>query len=155
MYNGQPERVKQPREDGVDNYLFDSPAIFIEPLNPLEIAQLGNGVQIYDPLTLRFHIYHVQLDNELGTLDENFDVFDFAKELFLALQNYQFDGAASFVRIAENLDFQHNNVYIYTVDFATNYIEQAATKPVGGQSVPGSYDVQSGKVQVIPNVDYE
>lgn len=155
IYNGQPEKIKNNETDENGYYPFDSPACFIEAVNPNEIAQLGNGVQIYDPLTIRIHIYYVELDSMDGYLDENKSVFDFKQKVYLALQKYQFNGAATMVRNAENLDYNHDNVYIYTVDFITNYIDQAASEPVGGQEVPASVPQEVGKVQLITDTQYE
>jgi len=155
IYNGQPEKIKTQETDENGYQLFDSPACFIEAVNANEIQQLGNGYQIYDPLTIRIHVYFTQLDSGTGTLDENLDVFDFKNLVFKALQKYEFDGAVAMVRIAENLDYNHDNVYIYTLDFITNYVDNQMSEPVGGSSVPASIVLTTGKVQVIPTTTFD
>ena len=152
MYNGQPEKIKEPREDGVEVYLFSSPSIFIEMITQDEVMTLGNGCQSFDPLDIRLHIYHVQEDNGIGTYDENLDVLALAQQVYEALQNHQFNFCSSLFRINFKLDYSHNNVYIYLLTFRCSFVDNTMNKPVGGQSVPGSVDIETGKVHVVTDL---
>lgn len=111
--------------------LFQSPAVFIAP-RPETIMQLGEGVQLYDPLDIDIHIVHWQLDSKDGNLDQNLDVFDFADLVFLALQKFKPDGAGTFVRVGQQHDYEHAGLYHFIQTYRTNYVDAQMQEPVDG-----------------------
>ena len=111
---------------------FQRPAIFIEFLNDLEIEQLGNGVQIFDPLTIRVHIIVDQFDAMDGTMEQNLSIFPFKQQVYATLQGFEPQGAVAFVRIQETQDYEHTNIYHFMQDYRTNYVDFGVNKPVNG-----------------------
>jgi hypothetical protein len=125
-WNNQVNQV----EDG-SIYSFPMPAIFIDFGMPDEIKQLGNGVQIHDPLIVEIHIvqefYH---DGE--NMERNLDIFDLRTDVYKALQKFEPSGAVQFIRFEEEHDKEHTDVYHYIQKYRTNYIDQSRTEPVNG-----------------------
>ena len=132
MWNNQVERLKEENEEGISTYLFRIPATLIEFVSPMEIQQLGNGVQLYDPLIIRIHFLHNLLDAGDGTMEQNLEVFDLKNKVYKSLQGFEPTGAVAFVRVAEEQEYDHPNLYHFMMDFQTNFVDSATTKPVDG-----------------------
>lgn len=132
MWNSQVESVNSQDEDGMSYYAFNFPALFVEYLDESEINQLGNGVQIYDPLDIIIHIVHTELDSANGEFEQNFNVMALKTKVFQALQLFEPDGCSQFVRIGETRDYSHNNVYHYVQRYRTTYVDTTMSKPVNG-----------------------
>lgn len=118
-------------------YSFTMPAIFVEFVNPHEIKQLGDGLQLYDPLIVRLHILDHELDAGSEGMERNLAVMDFAQEVFKVMQGFEPDGAAQFVRIAEERDYQHKGVYHLIQDYNTNYLDCSKQKSTDGVEIAG------------------
>jgi hypothetical protein len=130
MYNNQFESINQ--QDPNNYFAFPLPAVFVEFDNNNAPNYIGNGVQIYEPLVVRFHIGMEQLDSGTGTFDENLDIFDLKNKIYLAFQNWHTEGSGTFNRTSEVQDYNHNNLYIWQMEFTTSYIDQFAIEPRGG-----------------------
>lgn len=115
----------------------DYPAVFIEMVNDNPPHSVGNGVQLYEPLDIKLHIVYEQLDSQLGTLDENLDVFDFKDTVYKLMQKFEPDGASSFNRVAETQDYTHTNVYHFIQTFRTTWIDRTTNFPVDGVDIAG------------------
>jgi hypothetical protein len=129
------------REDDKQGYTFASPFNLIEIVAPSAIKQLGNGNQFYDPLIVRFHIGHFQLDAQDGTLDQDLNVFDLTQATFLAMQKFKAEGAGVLVRMQENQNFDHTGMYLFLQDYITNYIDNSASQPIGGVSQTATLEI--------------
>ena len=127
MWNNQIERLLADKSESV---AIQSPAAFVEFVGPLQIKELGNGVQQYEPLTVRIHYYHRQEDAGDGTLDQNLTVFDVKDAGHKLLQMFKPQGAVELIRYQETPDYNHDNVYHFYVDYRTNYIEYLMNEPV-------------------------
>lgn len=132
MFNGQFDDIDQ-GEGGSKLYSFPFPCVFIEFITD-SIQQMGGGYQIYDPLIVRAHIGHSQLDAGDGTIDQNLDALDLMQSVYKSLQKFNPVGCNHWVRIAEEQDKNHTNVYHGIQDFRTNYIDQDAKEPIGEQT---------------------
>ena len=132
IWNNQHEKITDDSDEGVKTYLFPRPALFVEFMASESIEQLGNGVQIYDPLTIRIHLLHDYLDAQDGTMEQNLPVFDLKNKVFTSLQKFEPNGAACFVRTAEEQDYEHGNLYHFLMDFTTNYVDFQMQEPVNG-----------------------
>lgn len=118
-------------------YATDFPAILPEFLNPQEVKQLGDGVQLYDPLIVRLHILHWQIDDGAGNMEQNLDAFDFAQEVFSKMDGFEPDGCVSFVRVAEERDYTHKGLYHLMQDYKTNYIDSSRQRSTSGTTIAG------------------
>lgn len=121
--------------------MFNHPACFIE-FSSAEIQQLGNGVQLFNPLKFKVHILDWQIDAMDGTFEQNLEVYDLKDVIYQALQKLQ-PGllnqdtpqnipVSEFIRIAEWQDYQHAGVYHYIQEYSTTLIDNNALEPVGG-----------------------
>lgn len=109
---------------------FKFPAVFID-FPTIEWAQLGKGTQ-NSVLTVRLYIcfesFHT-FENE-----EDLEIFTLRDEVYLALQDYKPTHAGKLLRIAEQTDTRHTNIYQWIMDFTTNYQEVTAQFPRGGET---------------------
>lgn len=147
MWNNQ---VKD--EEGGKQYSFQYPAVLPEFLNDQPSNQLGNGVQVYDPLRIKFHLLHQQLDAADGTMEQNLDVLVLKQKLYKALQKFKPTGAGWFVRSGETMSYDHNDIYEFVQEYTTTYMDASLNEPVDGTTkspvtpleisltVPGSGD---------------
>jgi hypothetical protein len=116
-----------------DIYSFPFPCAFVEFVNENESSQLGNGVQIFDPLYVKIHIGHTFYNGE--NQEENLDVFDLKDKIYKALQKFEPDGAVAFIRSSETQDYDHTDVYHFVQTYTTNYVDFIMNEPVDGQEV--------------------
>ena len=130
LFNNQFENINQ--QEPNNYYAFPLPAVLIEFDNNNIPNYIGNGVQIYEPLVVRFHIGMEQLDSGTGTLDENLDIFVLKNKIYLAFQNWHTEGSGTFNRTSEVQDYNHNNLYVWQMEFTTSYIDQFAIEPRNG-----------------------
>ena len=123
---------------------FPLPSAFIEIISDTPKIQLGNGVQLYDPLTVRIHILHEKY-NENGYFYRDLDVFDTKQDVYLALQKFEPLNASTFVCISETQDNDHANVYHFMIDFATNLMDFSAKEPRNPLTVqpPFTYNINA------------
>ena len=155
IWNNQIEKSKEKDENGSSLYAINYPALFVEFTAPYEISQLGDGFQIYDPLDIRIHIAHNQLDSMDGEMEQNIDVFALKQQVFIALQTFMPEGCVAFCRIAEEPDYDHPDLYHYVQTFRTNFIENTSEMPIGGTSIDGEaveLEVSGVYVDADPNV---
>lgn len=132
-----------------EGYTFPCPAVFPELLSPNPAKQLGDGVQLFDPLVIRLHILHVQLDSGDGTMEQNLDAWDFAQEVYKKMQRFEPDGAVAFVRTSEERDYSHKAIYHLIQDYTTNYIDSAVQESTDGTTIAG------GTIEPIVEAEYD
>ncbi len=131
------------------HYTFDFPCAFIEVINDQPVKQLGDGVQLYDPLVVRIHIGHHELDAGDGTLEQNLNVMDLMQEVFAALDGFEPDMAVAFCRTSETRDYTHTNVYHGIQDYITNLIDDSKQVSTDGTEVEG------GTIELETDVTYD
>lgn len=126
MFNSQVKRAIKG-----DGYSFNYPACFIE-VKELSTEQWQLGTSAQD-LEIIFHIYHREEDAMDGTLDQNFDVFDwrtYVRGYFIGYSNASNFG--SFIFNKEKEDIEHGNVYHFMESFKTKYIDNSANPYLNG-----------------------
>lgn len=128
IWNNQVEAIQNRDPSDYSANSWPLPALFIEIITE-EIQQLGNGVQIYDPVLVKIHIVDDFYNGD--NMEENTRVFDYSKAVYQVLQKFEPNGAVAFVRTSEEQDFNHNNVYHFIQTYTTNYIEPSREEPVG------------------------
>jgi hypothetical protein len=124
MYNNQFDLIEKQ-----ETYSFPFPCCFIEFVTET-IQQLGNGVQIYDPLTVRVHIGNDFYNAIDGTQEQDLIVFELKQKIFKALNKFEPLGATVFIRFSETQDINHSNIYHFIQDYKTNYIDQDRSEPL-------------------------
>ncbi len=122
-------------DENQEGYSFDMPAIFVELVNSQEIRQLGDGLQMYDPLFIRLHICHWQLDAGEEGMEQNLDAIDFKQDVFEVMDGFEPSGATAFVRSTEEMDYQHKGVYHAIQDYKTTYVDTSRQKSTDGITI--------------------
>ena len=131
QWNNQLESLKAKDTEANIMYSFSLPALFIEFLN-LETEQLGNGNQLYADLVVRIHILHRQEDAGDGTMEQNLAVFSLRDAVQMTLQNFRPAGASEFIRQKQEMDYHHNNIYHYVMDYGCTFVDTLTNQPVNG-----------------------
>jgi hypothetical protein len=103
---------------------FPMPCAFVEIVAPNSYDQLSIGYTISDLIT-RVHIGMVEYDAQDGTFEQNLSIFALRDSIISLLQNYQPVGAGKMMKIAEAQDYEHTNVYHYTIDFKCSFVDDA------------------------------
>lgn len=103
---------------------FPMPCAFVEIVAPNSYDQLGIGYAISDLIT-RVHIGMVEYDAQDGTFEQNLSIFTLRDSIIGLLQYYQPVGAGKMMKIADAQDYEHTNVYHYTIDFKCSFVDSA------------------------------
>ena len=135
VWNNQ---LEQERADPNNQLSYPKPALFIELANTSDIQQMGIGAQIYNDLRVRFHIIHEHYNEYTNDniFDEDVQVFNIAQRLFYAINKYEPSGAVAMVRVNEELDFNHDNLYHFVQEYATNLIDATREEPLNFVPMP-------------------
>jgi hypothetical protein len=106
---------------------FLKPAVFVEVQNGVTWQQLGEGYQSAD-LAFCIHLVHEQLDAADGTMEQDLVIFDLRDQVLNKLALYEPTGCGPLTHVGEQQDFDHDNVYHYTVNFICNFTETPGSK---------------------------
>lgn len=113
---------------------FPLPAVLIEFVRPEKVGILGNGVRIFEPLYIRFHILQdfYNATNGVDFMEENPGGFDLLEELYSALFGYEPDGCVAMFPTQEEFDYDHDNIQHFIGTYQTNYVDFNQNRPVNG-----------------------
>ena len=125
-------------EDGT-TYSFPLPAALIEVINPANYTQLAFGITESD-ITFRIHIGMEQLDSGTGTMDENLTIFALRDAVIAKLTYQELTACSGLMKVSENQDYNHDNLYVYTIDFVCSFIDDLGdTRRTQTASVPPTH----------------
>ncbi len=133
VWNGQLDQLGD--DNGAPTYTFRFPCAFVEIENDQPSLQLGDGVQLFDPLLVKIHIGHEKLNDINGAIDQNLEVFDLKQTVYLKLNKYEPTNAVTMIRTAETQQYDHTNVYHFIQTYTTNYIDASAQESTDGSDV--------------------
>ncbi|MFX1704587.1 hypothetical protein PV783_11570 [Chitinophaga sp. CC14] len=145
-------------EKSGEQYNFPKPAAFVETLQGLLWDTLALGVSSAD-LIFRIHIAHEYYDAQDGTFEQDLVVFDIRDAVIEKLQLFKPTGCGPMTKILEEQDYEHDNIYHYTVDFAVNFIDTKGSPldPDSGKLItkdpPTGLQIQLNVVDNIPGVE--
>lgn len=117
IWNNQLEQI----EEGA-TYSFPMPCCFVEILTPNEYTPIGRGYGTGE-LIVRIHIGHEEYDSLAQTYEQNFNVFTLRNKVVNIINNLQPIATSSLMRVSEQQDFIHTNIYHYIVDFRCAFID--------------------------------
>jgi len=103
---------------------FPMPFALVEIIIPQNYDQLAIGYTISD-LIIRVHIGMVEYDSGDGTFEQNLNIFALRDSIIGLFQYYEPVGCSGMMKIAEQQDYEHTNVYHYTVDFKCSFVDSA------------------------------
>lgn len=108
---------------------FSFPAVFID-FPTIEWAQMGKGVQNADRLIVRFYLCYESFHTAEN--EEDLEIFTLRENVYMAIQDFKPTSSGKLQRIMEQTDPKHTNVYVWVMDYQTNFQETAAQYPRGG-----------------------
>jgi hypothetical protein len=124
LWNNQ---IKLSEEGEQIPFLF--PAVFID-FPYIQWAQGGKGTQrTQEPLIIRLYICFESFATAEN--EEDLDMFDLRQKVYLAVQDFKPTQAGKLMRVAEQTDPNHTNVYMWVMDFNTTYMDKVAEFPRG------------------------
>jgi hypothetical protein len=108
---------------------FQTPACFIDfPL--IQWVQKGKGTQD-SRFTVRIYVIFESFHTDEN--EEDLEVFTVRDEVYMALQDFKPTDAGKLMRITEQTDTNHTNLYTWIIDFETQYLETLAQFPRNSQ----------------------
>jgi hypothetical protein len=134
IWNNQ---LKYMEEQKIESFPF--PCSFVEVVVPQDHSQLASGYTESD-VKFRIHLGQVEYDAMDGTLEQNTSIFALRDSVVASLTYFEPTGCNRLMKIEEEQDYQHTNVYHYIITFTTSFIDttggivyQTTTPPTGLQ----------------------
>lgn len=137
VWNNQVEQ-----EEDLEYVAYAKPACFIEILTEVVWEQLGQGFSTAD-IGFRFHLVHEFVDNQAGDFEEDLAIFDLRDKLIAAFTLYMPPGCGSMMKINEEQDIGHKNVYHYVVEFVCSFVDNVGAKTYIETTPPTTGEVQA------------
>ena len=100
--------------------LFQTPAVFFELVfgDGWNIGQNYNG----NDVLLRFHLVHRNYNTE-GSFEQDLIIFDLRDTVCALLNRCKFTHLSPLQKVTEAQDFQHDNLYHYTIDYTSHFVD--------------------------------
>jgi hypothetical protein len=108
-----------------EHYGFPKPAIFVEVMMDARYDVIGQGYLSAD-LGWRIHLVH-EFYNAEGTMEQDLDVFDLRDQITTQLSGFLPTACSSLFKVSETLDHDHDSIYHYVIDFASNFIDSTGS----------------------------
>lgn len=133
---------------------YPKPACFVEILNDVAWQTLQGGHAAAD-LGFRFHIVHEHYNNSDGTFEQDLAVFGLRDSIIKKFTLFKAIGCGPMALQAEGLDYDHDNIYEYIVDFVTHFIDDTGVKEtietVGATALQDNIQYVEPKNYIIPH----
>lgn len=126
LFNNQFERSNNDEFTQNDEQAFPYPCVFIEfpdENNAISSSYGARRLEVLVRVYIGFESYK----------HEDVEIFDIAGSVYKALDGWNASTSSTLQYVAQRMDYNHNNVYIYQYDFrcqfedATNYIKDKLT----------------------------
>lgn len=143
VWNNQVEYMKSGELQAVP-----MPACFVEWL----FGQGGNMGQNYNgnDITLRIHVVHQHYNTE-GSFEQDLVIFDLRDLVVALLNRWKCIHLSPLLKINEEQDFTHDNVYHYIIDFTSHFvgsIDDAISAPLIVSVPPLTLTVNMSVLQI-------
>lgn len=122
VFNNQ---IKRQEKGLIEAYPL--PAAFVEVQNNAQYNRLLNGVSESD-LVFRIHLQHWFTDAGDGTFDQDLGIFDLRDEIIALLSDYRPTACGNMCLTSEGQDYDHDNIYVYILEFTTGFIDSKGSK---------------------------
>lgn len=120
-------------ERNAEIYDFPKPSAFVEFITPVSFQELGGNFGSAD-LGINIHLIH-EYYNQDGTFEQDLAVFDLRDSIVRLLSQYKPTACGLMVKVSEQQDYDHDNLYHYIIGFVTNFTD----------STSSPYDPAAGK----------
>ena len=101
---------------------FPFPCFFVEVQMNQNHSQLSSGFSESD-VTFKIHIGQTEYDSVDGTLEENKSIFSLRDSIVRLLTYYEPSGCSRLMKVSEQQDYEHTDVYHYIIDFQCSLID--------------------------------
>lgn len=100
--------------------VFQTPACFLE----LIMQDGGNMGQNYNgnDVIIRWHLVQYNYNTE-GSFEQNLLIFDLRDLVVACFNRFKTDHLSPLQKVNENQDSSHDNIYHYTIDFSTHFVD--------------------------------
>lgn len=115
-WNNQLERMQNEQE-----YAIQNPSCYVE-LETLDAHQLLDGYQGMD-INVNIHILSEELDASDGSIDEFRSIFGLRDSVVIALDRYKPSQGGYMIKISEQQDYSHTNMYHYIIKYVLHWID--------------------------------
>lgn len=102
-------------------YEWPRPAAFVEVISPVTFEVIGLGFRSAD-VGFRIHLIH-EFYNQDGTFEQDLAIFDLRDTVLLNLSQYCPTACGPLNCMNETQDYNHDNLYHYTLDFVANFTD--------------------------------
>lgn len=134
IFNNQINRM----EDG-SGYSFNYPAVFVET-EIINTERYGMGYNAYD-VWLIIHLVDEMLDDTLGNLDRNIQVFEYRDLVIQSIDGWSATQSGTILYENGKQDYDHTNLYHYVLNFKAHIVDPTSNKmPIEGT---GTYSINS------------
>lgn len=132
-------------------YDYPKPAAFVEFITPVTFTEMGGNFGNAD-IGVNIHLIH-EYYNADGTFEQDLQVFDLRDKIVALLSQFKPTACGLMVRVNEQQDFDHDNLYHYIVGFAVNFVDSLSSPydPNAGKfidsTVPTALQINAAKAQ--------
>lgn len=130
-------------------YDYPKPAAFVEFITPVTFTEMGGNFGNAD-IGINIHLIH-EYYNADGTFEQDMLVFDLRDKIVALLSQFKPTACGLMVRVNEQQDFDHDNLYHYIIGFAVNFVDSKSSPydPEAGKyidsQVPVSVQIEAAK----------
>jgi len=129
IFNNQPKKKEQGKTEA-----YALPAAFVEVIKPSSYQQLLNQAASSD-LVFTIHLEHWQADAGDGTMEQDLGIFDLRDAVIASLVGFKPTGCGHLMLTGEGQDYDHDNIYLYIVEFTTNFTDTKGSPYDEGRNV--------------------
>lgn len=137
-------------KDGAMIYSFPFPCVFVETLMPNNYNQLGMAITQSD-VTFRIHIGQTEYDAQDGSMEQNLSIFDLRDKVIKLLTHYEPTACSRLMKTEEGQDYEHSNIYHYTIDFICAFVDDKGKKDTIIKLPPTDYELNPIEVKTVIN----
>lgn len=119
---------------------YTRPNLYLEVLNEGAILSIGGGYDATDKI-FRIHIEAEYFDG-IGTYEADLLVFELRDLVINLLKGFKPAGCGTLVLTGEAQDYEHTNIYHYTVDFLAQFIDSTNSQESNLIDSPAPLDLQ-------------
>jgi hypothetical protein len=106
---------------------YPLPAAFVEVIKPSNFNRLLNGVSESD-IIFRIHLQHWFTDAQDGTFDQDLPIYDLRDAVIANLSDFRPTACGNLCLTAESQDYNHDDIYVYLIEFTTGFIDSKGSK---------------------------
>jgi hypothetical protein len=106
-------------------YSFPKPAAFVEAITPNPWMPLGLGYSQSDVI-FAIHIVHEEYDAGNGNYEQDTNVYDLKTKVNQLLTYFVPTQGGRLMKISEQQDYNHNNLYHYIIQYTCGVIDNDA-----------------------------